>query len=259
MLISLLVAAALVAFMERVPRIRFRPLPFFRRFFITDVFYLLTGFVAGGSIAATYVTRGSLLFGEVLSVPRLTALATPLWLAVVLALFALDAGNYAAHYCLHRFNSLWEFHKIHHSSRELDWLATFRSHIVEQILRRLLAPVLLILVGFPLNAVIIAGIIFSAWAIFNHANIKLNLRFLEAVFITPRLHRIHHLNNAPTNNLGTVFTFWDKLRSTFDLREIGDESELGNGERDYPQNWLRQFCEPMRRIEFWRQCQPSAR
>ena len=54
MLISLLVAAALVAFMERVPRLRFRPLPFFRRFFATDVFYLLTGFVAGGSIAVAY-------------------------------------------------------------------------------------------------------------------------------------------------------------------------------------------------------------
>lgn len=247
MLIGLLVAAAFVALMERVPRLRLRPLLFFRRFFITDVFYLLTGFIAGGPIAVAYVNRGSQFFGDVLAVPRLAAFHLPLWLAVGMALLALDAGNYAAHYCLHRFNTLWEFHKIHHSSRELDWLATFRSHIGEQLLRRLLAPVLLILLGFPLNAIVIAGGIFIAWGIFNHANLRLNLRFLETVFITPRLHRIHHLNHAPTNNLGTFFTLWDKLRGTLDRSETFAERELGNGVRDYPQSWLRQFSEPIRR------------
>ena len=243
-----MVGAGLVAVLERVPGIRLRPLPLFRRFFVTDVFYLLTGFVAGGSIAAAYITRGSQFFGEVLGVPRLAALSVPLWLLVVLALIAFDAGNYLSHYCLHRFDWLWEFHKIHHSSRELDWLATFRSHIGEQILRRLLAPTLLIVIGFPLDAVIVAGGIFIAWAAFNPANIGLNLQFLEPVFITPRLHRIHHLNSAPTNNLGTVFTFWDKLRGTLDRSRIAEESELGNGEPHYPQSWLRQFFTPIRRL-----------
>ena len=50
----------------------------------------------------------------------------------MLALLGLDVGNYFAHYCLHRFDVLWQFHKTHHSSRKLDWLATFRSHIGEQ-------------------------------------------------------------------------------------------------------------------------------
>jgi sterol desaturase/sphingolipid hydroxylase (fatty acid hydroxylase superfamily) len=106
---------------------------------------------------------------------------------------------------------------------------------------------LLILFGFPLNSVIIAGSVFIAWGIFNHANIRLNLRFLERVFITPRLHRTHHLNNGPVHNLGTFFTFWDRLRGTLDDTEIAEESNLGNGEPDYPQNWLPQFTEPLRR------------
>jgi lathosterol oxidase len=136
MLISLIGAASVVALLERFARLRLRPLPFLRAFFFTDLFYLLTGFIAGGSIAVAYVTRSSQLVGEVFSIPRLTAPSLPLWCVVILALLALDGGNYAAHYCLHRFNALWEFHKVHHSSRELDWLATFRSHIGEQILRR---------------------------------------------------------------------------------------------------------------------------
>ena len=248
LLISLIGTAALVALMERIQRVQLRPRPFFRIFFLTDVFYLLTGFVAGGSIATVYIARGSQFIGDVFSVPRLTNFSLPLWLVVILALLALDAGNYAAHYCLHRFDALWEFHKIHHSSRELDWLATFRSHIAEQILRRLLTPVLLFLFGFPLNAVIIAGAFFIAWAILNHANLGLSMQALETVLITPRLHRIHHLSNASTNNLGTVFTFWDKLRGTLDVTEIAAEAELGNGEPDYPQSWLRQFFMPLRRV-----------
>jgi lathosterol oxidase len=247
MLISLVVTATTVALFERIRRVQLRQQLFFRRYFATDVFYLLTGFVAGGSIAVAYVGQTSHFLGAVVSLPRLSDHSVPLWLLAIIAVLALDAGNYLAHYCLHRFDTLWEFHKVHHSSRELDWLATFRSHIVEQILRRLLAPVLLILFGFPLNAVIIAGAILNSWAIFNHANLRLNLQFLETVFITPRLHRIHHLNNAPTNNLGTLFTFWDKFRDTLELGSLGD-GELGNGDPDYPQTWLSQFLTPARRL-----------
>jgi sterol desaturase/sphingolipid hydroxylase (fatty acid hydroxylase superfamily) len=248
MLISLAVAAAIVALFERVRRIQLRRQPLFREFFATDVVYLLTGFVAGGSIAVAYVAYASDLLGAVLSLPRLSDHEVPLWLEVVLAVLALDAGNYLSHYCLHRFDTLWEFHKVHHSSRELDWLATFRSHIVEQILRRLLAPVLLVLFGFPLNSVLIAGAILVAWGILNHANLKLNMPTIEMVLITPRLHRIHHFSNAPTNNLGTLFIFWDKLRGTLDVTHYESDRELGNGEPNYPQNWLRQFVKPLRAI-----------
>lgn len=248
MLISLIGAAALVALLERIPRLQLSRQPFFRSFLVTDAFYLLTGFVVGGAISVAYITRGLQFFGNVLALPRLAALALPIWIVVILALLALDAGNYAAHYCLHRFGILWELHKVHHSSPKLDWLATFRFHIAEQILRRLLAPLLLMLLGFPLKAVVIAGAFLLAWGILNHANLRLNLEVLESVLITPRLHRIHHLNNSPMNNLGTIFTFWDKLRGTLDRTKYAEDRELGNGERDYPQSWLRQFSEPIRRI-----------
>src|SRR5260370_22271253 len=131
MLIALVLAASVAAIVERVPGLRFRSLRFFRSYLVIDLLYLLTGFVAGGSLALSYVTRGSQFFGDLLSVPRLASLSLPLWISFILALLALDAGNYTAHYCLHRFGWLWEFHKIHHSSRELNWLATLRSHILE--------------------------------------------------------------------------------------------------------------------------------
>jgi sterol desaturase/sphingolipid hydroxylase (fatty acid hydroxylase superfamily) len=221
----------LLSVLERLPQIRFKPSAFLRRYFMTDIVYLLTGYVAGGSLATLYILAASEWFGSRLGLPRLASINLPLWAAIPLALVALDLGNYVAHYYLHRSDLLWEFHKIHHSSLTLDWLATFRSHIVEQIFRRLIAPAMLILVGFPLNSVLIAGGMFIVWAMLNHSNILLNLGLLEAVLITPRLHRVHHLYRTSEKNLGTIFTFWDRLRGTLMFVDTNEKSLFGNGTR----------------------------
>jgi hypothetical protein len=39
MLISLLVVASVIALMERLAPLRLRPQPFFRNYFVTDIFY----------------------------------------------------------------------------------------------------------------------------------------------------------------------------------------------------------------------------
>src|SRR5262245_36439255 len=143
-LILSLTALAL-ATAERFSHIRFRPSPLFRRYFPSDVFYLLTGFVAVGAVGVAYVVATSQWIGASWGIPRLASLNLSMWITVPLALVAIDLGNYAAHFLLHRYEALWEFHKVHHSSHMLDWLATFRSHLLEQVLRRLIAPALLIL------------------------------------------------------------------------------------------------------------------
>jgi sterol desaturase/sphingolipid hydroxylase (fatty acid hydroxylase superfamily) len=247
--VILIGTAILLIILERNPRLRFRVSSLFRRYFVTDVLYLSTGFIAGGTLAIQYVAHGSEWFGSTFNFPRFSSLEWPLWLSVFLALAALDLGNYTAHYLLHRFEWLWAFHKIHHSSPTLDWLAAFRSHIAEQILRRLLAPILLILFGFPLEAVTIAGAIIIVWIMFTHSNLGVNLGFLEILLITPRLHRIHHIDDSATKNLGTVFSFWDRLRGTLVVSAPADEIQFGNGEANYPQSWLAQFIEPFSKGE----------
>ena len=177
------------------------------------------------------------------------------------ALVALDGGNYFAHWLLHRVDALWEFHKVHHSSRTLDWLATFRSHVVEQVVRRLVAPVLLVVAGLPLDAVVVAAAIFTAWATFNHSNLRARLGPLEALLMTPGLHRAHHLPRTTERNLGTVFTVWDALRGTLVRAQPTADVELGVPleTSSYPQDWLRQFVEPYSAIRARRRGARSSR
>lgn len=245
----LAVTAIVLASLERVPRIRFVRAPLFRSLFASDVFYLLTGFVAGASLALTYVVTLSEWLG-VVGIPRVSAVALPLWLSTPGCLVLIDLGNYVTHALLHRFDALWELHKVHHSSRTLDWLATFRSHIFEQGLRRLIAPLALILIGAPIPAVVAAASFFNAWAMLNHSNLAVDLRWLEPVFITPRLHRLHHLPETTHRNLGTLLTLWDRLGGRLVQRDLSPSAPLGvPGEvESYPQGWGRQFIEPMRRL-----------
>ena len=254
-LIFLGVPALLLAILEQVPPLRFRRSRLLRRYFASDVTYLITGYVLIGSLSLTYIVAGSNLIGNTVGLPRLTMLNLPLWISTPLALLALDLGQYAAHYLMHRYDFLWEFHKIHHSSSTIDWLATFRSHLVEQVLRRIVGPLLLILIGFPVSAVLIASGIFIAWAEFNHSNLKLDLRFMEPLLISPRLHKLHHVHRTSESNLGTIFTFWDRIRGTLICADPGEGTVFGNGEPDYPQTWSVQLLELILRI--FRLCRAS--
>jgi sterol desaturase/sphingolipid hydroxylase (fatty acid hydroxylase superfamily) len=241
-----LAAVVVLIILERA--IPFARSEFLRRYFITDIFYLVTGFGAGGWLAMTYVSTVTDLIAPYLAV--LNASRFGFASSVLIALVFLDLGNYVAHTLLHRHDVLWEFHKAHHSSRKLDWLAAFRSHIVEQLLRRILAPFLLIIFGFAPEVVAVAGGLFIAWGIFNHANLAVHLPWLEFLFITPALHRAHHVSASVDQNLGTVFSIWDRLRGTLVKGEVYPDTVMGiPGETDsYPQSWGRQFVQPFQII-----------
>jgi sterol desaturase/sphingolipid hydroxylase (fatty acid hydroxylase superfamily) len=223
----LLAAIAFLLIAERLPRFRFEALPLWRRYAGTDVFYLLTS-----GVALSLAAQG---------------LATGL-LAASFILF--DLGAYVSHRLLHRFDALWNVHKVHHSSRALDWLATFRGHLAEHTIRQLFSPVLLIAVGVPLSVVGLAAAAHGAWSAFVHSNFGPRLRFLDWILITPRLHRVHHVAATCQANFGVVFSIWDRLAGTLTTATDSDAALGVPGEIEtYPQTWLPQLLQPFRRQE----------
>jgi len=236
---------AAIALAERSPRLRFERSPFLRGGFGTDFFYLATGAVALGLAVRHAVAR--LAEGSAGAAPAPSALSAPL--AIGLAIVLYDLGAYAAHLLLHRIEALWRLHEVHHSSPTLDWIATFRAHPGEHALRHLVSPALLLLVGFPVSCVAVATAIYTAWAAFAHANLRIGLRCLEPLLITPRLHRLHHVPGTSGQNLGTIFSFWDRMRGTLVTDPAAPLAPLGvpGREASYPQAWLAQLVEPFRR------------
>jgi sterol desaturase/sphingolipid hydroxylase (fatty acid hydroxylase superfamily) len=248
-LLVIMSTVLLCSILERFLRFRYRELPFFRDYFTTDLFYMICALGLGLSMGRMWLAPATLWFNAHVPLLRIFSLDFPLWMTLPVAVALFDLGEYVAHRLLHRVDALWEIHKIHHSSRSLDWLATFRSHASEQVIRNLLGPVFLLLIGFPLDATLLSTGIYAAFGVFNHSNTKLNLRWIEPFFITPRLHRMHHFaDQSSQTNLGTVLTLWDWMFGTLDLRPLESET-LGVPDEveTYPQTWGRQFMEPPRR------------
>jgi sterol desaturase/sphingolipid hydroxylase (fatty acid hydroxylase superfamily) len=236
----LLAAIAALIVIERLPLARFEPLPVLRRYFGTDVFYLLTSGVALSLLAQHLAVR----FLQ----PEGAFAANAALFTCSLVLF--DLGGYMSHRLLHRFDFLWEVHKVHHSSLRLDWLATFRGHLIEHAIRQLFSPVMLIALGVPLTVVGLTAAVHGAWAAFAHSNFGPRLRALDFLFITPRLHRVHHVAVSCERNFGVMFTIWDRLAGTLSTSaEAGGVIGVPDEIDTYPQNWTAQLVEPLRR---WR-------
>ena len=97
-----------------------------------------------------------------------------------------------SHRLFHRVPLLWRFHAIHHSSQELDWLASSRLHLVDIIVTRGVAFVPLYLMGFAPAALYPYLVFASIQGIFIHSNLRFRFGVLRFVLVTPQFHHWHH-------------------------------------------------------------------
>src|SRR5438874_496450 len=181
---------ALVFVIERRPRTRFRDLPYRRRYFLTDLtWYAL---VVGMSAIGVFVLRPFFDRIAVRPVARLVRDLPPLG-RFAIALLIYDLVSYGVHRGMHRSDLLWSIHKVHHSTLELDGLAATRQHLLENMIRFLPGQVAMFLLGIPTAQIAPAVAVGAAFAVITHSNLNVDLRIMEKLFITPRLHRRHHV------------------------------------------------------------------
>lgn len=236
-----------VAALERVPALRFAPSRFLRPHLLTDAAWY--GVAAATSLVSAVVFRPQL---ERLAIPPVAHRvdAAPAALALVLAVLLYDLVAFGVHVIIHRSDVLWTVHKVHHSTRRLDWLATTRTHMCEHLVRNLPAQAALFAVGIPTPLIASAIAIYAVFALLGHSNLGVNLRRLEPLFITPRLHRLHHVPATTQNNFGTVFSIWDRLAGTLVARDTAPDEPMGvPGELDtYPQRFAQAARHPAREL-----------
>ena len=151
------------------------------------------------------------------------------------------------HVTLHRSNTLWNVHKVHHSTLHLDGFATTRTHMFENMLRFVPGQAVLFVIGMSGSVVAPVVAVAAIYGVSNHSNLGLNLQWAEGVFVTPRLHRRHHVPSTTQHNFGAIFTVWDRCFGTFIQRETTPDERYGvPGEIDsYPQRFLPAFRNPL--------------
>ena len=143
----------------------------------------------------------------------------PLALQVLVGVLALDYAYYWWHIATHRVPLLWRFHRIHHADEDMDVTTATRFHWAELLVSVLFRSATVWLLGIAPIAFLLYEVLFEIAGQFHHSNWRLNLNTeskLSRLFITPRLHGIHHSveRDETDSNWGTVFSLWDKWHQT---------------------------------------------
>jgi sterol desaturase/sphingolipid hydroxylase (fatty acid hydroxylase superfamily) len=140
----------------------------------------------------------------------------------VFGFLLLDLSFYYWHVALHRIPLLWRFHNVHHIDPDLDVSTGFRFHFGEIALSSAFRSVQIGLIGPSFGTFAVYELAFHVNTIFHHSNVRLPVgleRLLNKLFVTPRMHGIHHsqVRDETNSNYGVVFPWWDRLHRTLRL------------------------------------------
>lgn len=140
----------------------------------------------------------------------------PFLLQVVLIILVADLMQYFVHRAYHEVPFLWRFHGIHHSAKEMDWLAGSRQHILEILMTRSLVLTPIFVLGFSQEVISLYVVIVGFQAVFNHANVQVRFGRLKYVLVTPQFHHWHHSSDkaAIDRNYAAHFSFLDYVFGT---------------------------------------------
>lgn len=160
----------------------------------------------------------------------LNLVSMPGWIAVVLAVVALDLAIYFQHRIFHAVPWLWRLHRMHHADLEFDVTTGLRFHPLEILLSMAIKMAVVMLIGAPVLAVVVFEVLLNATSLFNHGNVRLPQgvdRRLRLLLVTPDMHRVHHsaIPRETDSNFGFSVPWWDWLFGTY--RAQPEKGHLG--------------------------------
>ncbi len=175
---------------------------------------------------------------------------SPVWVQFIVFLVLKDFIEYFVHNLLHRVPLLWEFHKVHHSIVELDWIGNMRFHWMEIVVYKSLTYLPLVMLGVKGDVILWIAIVSTLIGHLNHSNLNFNWGPLRYVINSPRMHVWHHdviLRGQYGHNFGVVFCLWDWLFGTAYLPADKDQPErLGFESMDtFPKGLLPRLTLPL--------------
>jgi lathosterol oxidase len=176
----------------------------------------------------------------------------PFAVQLLLAFFTADFCQYWAHRFFHSYAYFWRFHSIHHSTKNMDWLAGSRTHFVDIFVTRCAAFAPIYVFGFSPMVFNIYILFMAIHAVLIHSNTRINFGFLKYIIATPQYHHWHHCEDPKYygKNFATIFPFIDRLFGTYYLPKNIWPEGTGLHEANYPKGYLKQMVHPFMQSPF---------
>lgn len=131
----------------------------------------------------------------------------------------LEFCYYWFHRASHRIRWFWCAHVVHHSGENMTTTTAMRQSLFYAINLHQVFWAPMLLIGFPVWAVLLAYGINLGYQYFVHTQAVTRFSpWVEYVFNTPSHHRVHHGRNPQyiDKNYGGVLIIWDRLFGTFE-------------------------------------------
>ncbi len=227
-----------------------------RKDFWLDAFYMFFNFFLFSLIGYNAVSNVVVeLFNDGLTSVGIDNLAFfqiqnfPYWSQLLVLFLVRDFIQYFIHRLLHRVPFLWNFHKVHHSVKEMGFAAHLRFHWMETIVYRTLEYIPLALIGFGIDDFILVHLFTLTVGHFNHSNISIPLGFFKYIFNNPQMHIWHHGKKVPNKygvNFGLTLSIWDYVFKTDYIPTNGRDIELGfKNDEQFPKGFIGQEIYPL--------------
>lgn len=193
--------------------------------------------VAGISAVALQLTEAPAALGLAALVERhnlglLKLVSLPVWLETLLGVVLLDYTLYVWHVLTHKVPFLWRFHLVHHVDLDLDASTALRFHFGELAVSVPWRVVQVIVIGVSPLSYLTWQVFMFLSILFHHSNVELPIRmerWLNRLFVTPRMHGIHHsiVHEEADSNWSSGLTIWDRLHGTLRLNVPQREITIG--------------------------------
>ena len=234
----------------------------FRKDFWLDTFYMFFNFFILNLIVLIALSNTAAEFlNDILSSIGLSMSSfqlfdskdLPKWLGLFIFFLVNDFVQWNTHRLLHRFPFLWNFHKVHHSVKEMGFAAHLRYHWMEPVVYNSIRYVpLAIIANYSSQEVAIVYFFSIAIGHLNHANLGWDYGKLKYIFNNPKMHIWHHAKELPKHvsfgvNYGLTLSIWDYIFKTSYVPHDGRDIELGfKGDEDFPKDFLHQELYPLK-------------
>ena len=231
----------------------------FRKGFWLDGFYILFNFFLFSLIGYNALSNiGVALFNDFLglfgieNIVAINIQNLPVWGQLLIMFVIADFIQWNVHRQLHKRPWLWQFHKVHHSVKEMGFAAQFRFHFMETIVYKTAQYIPLEMIGFGIQEFFIVHMFSVLIGHLNHANVGWNYGFLGYIFNNPKMHIWHHSKELPDShpygmNFGLSLSIWDYIFRTAYIPKSGKSIELGfEGDENFPRSFKEQMTFPFK-------------
>lgn len=139
---------------------------------------------------------------------------------VILFLLLTDIIYYWYHRAQHSYIFLWNIHRFHHSAESLDITTSHRSHFLEPPIQYLCIRLIVFLilgVSYSESVYFVIDFFVLFFLYLGHIDIKFPKSFIDKIFVTPNVHKIHHSIDQDHHhkNFAQIFSFIDVIFKTF--------------------------------------------